>query len=95
MANTSSSSCERAIADTTAGSTQRISTKSSSAAVASRPPSDSSTSCSATSPLSAPPAPRIALIVIIAMTTATSCTIRKPIAMRPCRLSSSRLSDSS
>ena len=45
--------------------------------------------------IAASPAPRSALIAIIASTTATSCTIRKPTAMRPCSESSSRLSDSS
>jgi len=33
-------------------------------------------------------------VAIIAITTARSCTVSKPTAMRPCRRSNSRLSDS-
>ena len=58
-------------------------------------PTRRSASCPATASTASSPAPRSALMVIIASTTATSCTIRKPTAMRPCSESSSRLSDSS
>ena len=95
MAKTSSNSCERAIAATSAGSTQRIRTYIAAAAAARRQPSDSSTPTHPALLGSSAPVLRSALIDIIAMTTAKSCTIRKPTAMRPCRLSSSRLSDSS
>ncbi len=96
MANSPSSSCERAMAATTRGNTQRISTKVSSAAAPRRRASDSGTyqAPSSAAKLSAAGS-RSALMAIMASTTARSCTIRKPTAMRPCRLSSSRLSDSS